>query len=115
MMHLADIAVWTVVVLHVCFFVLESLLWTHPVVCKQLGQTEQEASVTKILALNQGVYNLGIAAMLAWFMYSQVAAGVCATLLFIVVMGIVGALTANVRIMLIQSLPAAIALWLQSV
>jgi putative membrane protein len=114
-MPVADIAVWTVVVLHAAFFVLESVLWTHPVVCKQLGQTQQEAGVTKVLALNQGVYNLGIAAMLAWFVYSGVAAGVCATLVFIVLMGIVGALTANVRIVLIQSLPAAIALWLQSV
>ncbi len=108
----AGIAVWTVVALHLCFFVLESVLWTHPVVCKQLGQTQHEADVTKTLAQNQGAYNLGTAAMLAWFTYSQVTAGVCATLLFIVIMGIVGALTANVRIVLIQSVPAATALWL---
>ncbi len=108
----AGIAVWTVVALHLCFFVLESVLWTHPVVCKVFNQSEHEASLTKVLAQNQGAYNLGIALMLAWFAYSQVAAGVCATLLFIVVMGIVGALTANVRIVLIQSLPAATALWL---
>lgn len=112
MMVLADIAVWTVVVLHICFFVLESVLWTHPVVCKVFDQSEREASLTKVLAQNQGAYNLGIAAMLAWFVYSEVTAGVCATLLFIVVMGIVGALTANVRIVLIQSVPATIALYL---
>lgn len=111
-MSLTECAVWLVIVLHVLFFVLESVVWTHPVVCTLFGQSEQEASVTKTLALNQGAYNLGIAALLAWFMYAEVAAGVRATLLFIVVMGIVGALTANVRIVLIQSVPAAIALFL---
>jgi putative membrane protein len=58
--------------LHVYIFTMESLTWTSPRTRKVFGTTAEEAETTKLLALNQGFYNLflavvtgvGIAAML---------------------------------------------------
>jgi len=48
-------------VLHVYIFVLESVLWTAPRTRATFGTTEQEAVATKLLAFNQGFYNLFLA------------------------------------------------------
>jgi putative membrane protein len=47
--------------LHIVFFVFESLLWTTPTVRKIFRQSEAEAQTTRMLALNQGYYNLFLA------------------------------------------------------
>ncbi|MGO1769027.1 MAG: DUF1304 domain-containing protein [Microbacterium sp.] len=47
--------------LHVYIFWLESVLWTTPRARATFGTTEEEASVTKPLAFNQGFYNLFLA------------------------------------------------------
>ncbi len=47
--------------IHVLFFVFESILWTTPAVRKIFGQSEADARTTKLLALNQGYYNLFLA------------------------------------------------------
>jgi putative membrane protein len=46
---------------HVYIFVLESVLWTGPRARRIFGTTEEEAQVTRSLALNQGFYNLFLA------------------------------------------------------
>lgn len=46
---------------HVYIFVLESVLWTGPTARRIFGTTEDEARVTRPLALNQGFYNLFLA------------------------------------------------------
>jgi len=76
------------------------------------GNTEEEAQATRVLALNQGFYNLGSAALLIWFYMAGNTAAALAVLLFLVCMGLVGAITANWRIVLLQSLPALVAFWL---
>jgi putative membrane protein len=48
-------------VLHVYIFVLESLLWTAPRTRATFGTTPEEAEATKLLAYNQGFYNLFLA------------------------------------------------------
>ncbi len=48
-------------VVHVYIFVLESLLWTAPRTRAVFGTSEEEAATTKLLALNQGFYNLFLA------------------------------------------------------
>jgi len=101
-----------VALLHVGFFVLESLLWTRPAVRCIFETTAEEAQATKVLALNQGAYNLGIAALLVGFVVTQSSTAIHGVLLFVVAMGLVGAATANWRILLVQSLPAAAALGL---
>lgn len=48
-------------VLHVYIFVMESLTWTTPRTRAVFGTTEEEAETTKLLAFNQGFYNLFLA------------------------------------------------------
>ena len=88
--------------LHVVFFVLESVLWTTPKVRHVFG-TQEDAEATRVLALNQGFYNLGAAMLLIWFYAIGSESGVLGVLVFLAVMGIVGALTANWRIIIVQS------------
>ena len=47
--------------LHVYIFVLESLQWTVPRTRATFGTTPEEAETTKLLAFNQGFYNLFLA------------------------------------------------------
>jgi putative membrane protein len=46
---------------HVYIWVLESLLWTSPRTRAAFGTSEEEAATTKLLAFNQGFYNLFLA------------------------------------------------------
>ena len=50
---------------HVYIWVLESILWTAPRTRAVFGTTEEEAATTKLLALNQGFYNLFLAVVTA--------------------------------------------------
>ncbi|MCV7348207.1 DUF1304 domain-containing protein [Mycolicibacterium rhodesiae] len=47
--------------LHVYIFTMESLTWTSPRTRKTFGTTVEEAETTKLMALNQGFYNLFLA------------------------------------------------------
>jgi putative membrane protein len=44
--------------LHVYIFTMESLTWTSPRTRATFGTTPEEAETTKLLAFNQGFYNL---------------------------------------------------------
>ncbi len=46
---------------HVYIFVVESLTWTSPRTRAVFGTTAEEAQTTKMLAFNQGFYNLFLA------------------------------------------------------
>lgn len=46
---------------HIVFFLFESVFWTKPAVRKIFGQTEADARTLKVMALNQGFYNLFLA------------------------------------------------------
>ena len=105
-MQLSTVAIILVAILHVVFFILESVLWTSPKVRRIFGNTEELAEDTRILAINQGFYNLGAAALLLGFYTADNIEGVMGVLLFLSAMGIVGAITANWRILFVQSLPA---------
>jgi len=48
-------------VLHVYIFTMESLTWTTPRTRATFGTTAEEAETTKLLAFNQGFYNLFLA------------------------------------------------------
>ena len=49
-------------VLHVVFFVFESVLWTRPAVYGRFGiATPEEAETIRPMAYNQGFYNLALA------------------------------------------------------
>lgn len=47
--------------LHIYIFVMESLTWTSPRTRATFGTTPEEAETTKLLAFNQGFYNLFLA------------------------------------------------------
>ncbi|RDH74013.1 DUF1304 domain-containing protein [Mycolicibacterium moriokaense] len=51
--------------LHVYIFVMESLTWTSPRTRATFGTTVEEAETTKLLAFNQGFYNLFLAVVTA--------------------------------------------------
>jgi putative membrane protein len=108
-LDLALLAVGTVAVLHTGFFVMESILWLSPAVMRIFGTTAEDAEATRILALNQGFYNLGAAGLLVAFYAMGNPIGVMGVLLFLACMGLVGAITANWRIILVQTLPAVLA------
>ena len=46
---------------HVAIFCMESLWWTTPAVRARFRQSEEHAQVTRLLAFNQGFYNLFLA------------------------------------------------------
>ena len=111
-MPLSTVAVLVVAALHTGFFVLESVFWTSPEVMRIFGTTAEEAQATRLLALNQGFYNLGAAALLMGFHVTGHTAGVIGVLLFLAGMGLVGAITSNWLILMVQTVPALAALLL---
>jgi len=52
-------------VLHVYIFVMESLTWTSPRTRATFGTTPEDAETTRLLAFNQGFYNLFLAVVTA--------------------------------------------------
>lgn len=104
-----------VAVAHVWFMVLEAVLWTTPFGRKTFGLSREDADKTKVLALNQGLYNGGVAALLLWATFDHRFVTVDALLVFIVAMGLVGGLTAKPIIIVFQAVPAGLALAAQHV
>lgn len=99
-----------VAVLHVVFMAFETFLWTTPGVRKRFGQTAEQAETTKVLAANQGVYNGALAVALAWSVLAGQPATTVVLLAFVVAVGLYGGYSAKRSILVIQALPAAIAL-----
>jgi putative membrane protein len=102
-----------VAALHVYFLVLEMFLWTGPTGQRVFGRTAAEQESSKVLAANQGLYNGFLAAGLVWSLVGGAALALPVRIFFlacVVIAGIYGGLTASRRILLVQALPAAIAL-----
>jgi putative membrane protein len=108
------LSIYIVAALHLVFFLLESVLWTKPGVRRAFGNSAEAAEATKILALNQGFYNLGAAALLVVFQVDGNVGGATGVLVFLAAMGVVGAISASRVILVLQTVPALIALWLNS-
>jgi len=101
-----------VAALHALFLVLEMFLWERPAGRRIFGTTAEFARASKALAANQGLYNGFLAAGLLWSS-AQGQAGLGARIFFlacVVVAGLYGGFTVNRRIILVQALPAALAL-----
>ena len=101
-----------VALLHAYFMVLETFLWDKPAGLKAFGQTKEQASATKVLAANQGLYNGFLAAGLLWGVIQGSAGNDFKVffLLCVIAAGIVGALTASRKILYIQALPGLVGL-----
>lgn len=100
-----------VALLHVYILVLEMFLWETDRARKAFGTTPEFARQTKVLAANQGLYNGFLAAGLLWGV-ALGEAGDPIKLFFlacVAVAGLYGGATSSRRIILIQTVPAAIA------
>ncbi|GIE33919.1 membrane protein [Actinoplanes italicus] len=110
MLIIGNVLAAIVALIHVYIAVLEMFLWTKPQGRKAFGFTPEFAEQTKVLGLNQGLYNGFLAAGLFWGLLGGGKAVVIFFLLCVAIAGIVGALTASRRIIYIQTVPAALAL-----
>lgn len=99
---------WIVVVLHVLFGLAESVGWDR--MAARFGYTREQTQTTRTLALNQGAYNAGLAAVLAWALATGEGSAAMAMLAYVVAMAIVGALSVRWTIFVIQGVPALAAL-----
>lgn len=111
---IANILVALVAALHVFFLILEMFLWDKPQGLKVFRNTPETAAITKVLAANQGLYNGFVAAGLIWgLLHGNPAFAFQIKAFFLVcviVAGAYGAATVSTRILMVQALPAAIAL-----
>lgn len=101
-----------VALIHVYILILEMVLWTTPHGRRAFGTTAEFANETRVLAANQGLYNGFLAAGLAWGIWLGEAGDAVKIffLLCVAIAGICGAVTASRRIVIIQTVPAALAL-----
>ena len=110
---LAEILVGLVAALHLGFLVLEMFLWNTPRGRATFGTTPDFAAESAALAANQGLYNGFLSAGLAWALIAADPVGFQAMVFFLVcviIAGLYGAKTVSSRILLLQALPAALAL-----
>ena len=114
MIWIANLLVALVAALHAFFLVLEMFLWTKPLGMKVFRNTPEKAEITKVLAANQGLYNGFLTAGLIWGLVHGNPAFAFKIkvffLLCVIVAGAYGAATVSTRILLVQALPAALAL-----
>jgi putative membrane protein len=106
----AGVMVGLVAALHVYFLVLEMFLWTTPTGRRVFGLDAEFAERSKSLAANQGLYNGFLAAGLIWGLVSGHTDVRVFFLVCVVVAGVYGAATVNRRILIVQAVPAAMAL-----
>ncbi|MBA8878228.1 DUF1304 domain-containing protein [Phyllobacterium myrsinacearum] len=109
---IATILIGLVALLHVYFMYLEMVVWDKPLGLKTFRLTPEFASASKALALNQGLYNGFLVAGLIWGLWLG-EAGFAIKAFFlgcVIVAGIVGGLTVNRRIFIVQGVPAILAL-----
>jgi putative membrane protein len=112
----ANVVVALVALIHVWIVVLEMVLWRGPRARAVFGTTEEFAEATAVLAGNQGLYN----GFLATGLVASLVLGGPTTapgftlavfsLACVVVAGLYGAATVSPRILLVQSVPAALGL-----
>jgi putative membrane protein len=108
---LAAVLTFVVIALHVGFAAAEMVYWQHPAVMARFGTTPEFAKASAVLAANQGLYNGLFAAAIAWALFRGRHDALLMLLACIIVAGVYGAYsTGKPTIMLVQALPALLAL-----
>lgn len=113
-MTITTILIGLIALIHIYIFVFECFLWEQrgPKVFSSFPK--DLFPKTKALAFNQGVYNAFLAAGLIWSLFITDAQWSKNVALFflgcVVVAGIAGAMTAEKKILYVQSVPALIAI-----
>ena len=110
MATVAAILVAIVAAIHVYIVILEMFLWTKPRGRAAFGTTAEFAEASKTLAANQGLYNGFLVAGLVWGLVADKYDVQVFFLACVIVAGAYGAATVSRRILLVQALPAALAL-----
>jgi putative membrane protein len=116
MRTIALVLVALVALLHLYFLVLEMFLWRTRA-RRIFGMSAEKAEATAQLAGNQGLYNGFLAAGLVWALLSgpELAPRATFFLVCVAVAGVYGAATVQKTILLVQAVPAGlalVALWL---
>ena len=107
---LANVAIVIVALSHAGFLVLEMFLWERPIGRRIFGTTPEQAKFSAPLAANQGLYNGFLAAGLVWGLLSGSFELKVFFLVCVAIAGIYGGMTAKRSILLVQALPALVAL-----
>ena len=114
MEYLATALVLLVAIEHVYILVLEMFLWTQPRTRKIFGISKEDVETTKVLAANQGLYNGFLAAGLIWgLVHSNAEFAVQIQVFFlacVMVAAAYGGITAKKSILIVQGLPATLAM-----
>lgn len=108
----ASVVVGLIAALHVYILVLEMFLWGRAVRVFAVPRDQRDNPLLRTMLQNQGIYNGFLAAGLIWgLLHPDPAFSVQLQLFFlgcVFVAGLVGAATANVRILFVQTIPATI-------
>jgi putative membrane protein len=111
---LAQALVLLVAGLHLWFLVLEMFLWTRPLGLRTFHQSLEKARASATLAANQGLYNGFLAAGLVWGLLAGGPEPALSIQVFfltcVMVAAVFGAATVSRSILVVQGLPAALAL-----
>jgi putative membrane protein len=113
MATVAAVLVAIVAAIHVYIVILEMILWRTPRGLRAFGTDQAFADASATLAANQGLYNGFLVAGLAWGLLASDPVGFQVKLFFlgcVIVAGVFGAATVSRRILVVQAIPAAIAL-----
>lgn len=105
----ANILVGLVAALHAYFLVLEMFLWTGAG-RRAFGLTREFAEETRSLAANQGLYNGFLVAGLVWGLIDDSLDFKVFFLGCVIVAGVYGAATVSRKILVVQAVPAVLAL-----
>ena len=99
---------------HLYFLYLEMFAWTKPRTLRAVGTTAEFAEASKSLAANQGLYNGFLAAGLIWSLLHPDPMIARQLQLFflgcVLIAALYGGVTVKRSILLVQGLPAALAL-----
>ena len=107
---MSTVLVLLVAALHAYFLVLEMFLWRRPLGLKTFRMSPDKAETTAQLAMNQGLYNGFLAAGLVWGLVREDRGVLTFFLACVIAAGLFGGATVSKRIVLVQALPAALAL-----
>lgn len=103
-----------IALLHLWFLVLEMFLWQTPFGLATFHLTPEVAASSAVLAANQGLYNGFLAAGLGWsLLIGEVRWALHVRAFFlgcVLVAGVYGGVTAQRSILVVQALPALVAL-----
>lgn len=115
MPHIVVVTLVALVALeHLYFLYLEMFRWTHPATRRAFGLTAEFAEQSKSLAANQGLYNGFLAAGLVWSLLHPDPLVAHQLQLFflgcVLVAAMYGGWSVKRSIMLLQGLPAALAM-----